>query len=51
MLAIEDRAAAADSAGDRYVCPTHPTVVRSGPGTCSECGQKLVLTSAAEQIE
>jgi hypothetical protein len=25
-----------------YVCPMHPEVVSSTPGTCSKCGMKLV---------
>ena len=25
-----------------YVCPMHPEVISSTPGTCSKCGMKLV---------
>ena len=29
--------------GDVYVCPMHPDVRQSTPGTCPRCGMKLVL--------
>ena len=30
-----------------YVCPMHPEVTSSEPGTCPECGMKLVAVEAA----
>ena len=30
-----------------YVCPMHPEVTSSEPGTCPECGMKLVPSDAA----
>ena len=31
-----------DPAADAYTCPMHPDVITSEPGTCPQCGMKLV---------
>ena len=31
-----------DTAADAYTCPMHPDVVATEPGTCPQCGMKLV---------
>src|SRR5262249_36685460 len=42
-LLYGDTAPAADS----YVCPMHPDVVATEPGTCPQCGMKLVPAPGA----
>jgi FtsP/CotA-like multicopper oxidase with cupredoxin domain len=34
-----------------YTCPMHPAVVRDEPGSCPECGMKLMPTAAASQAD
>ena len=31
------------AAQEIYVCPMHPDVTSTSPGTCPKCGMKLVL--------
>ena len=31
-----------------YACPMHPEVVQSSPGTCPQCGMRLVPTEPSE---
>ena len=31
-----------DTAADAYTCPMHPDVITTEPGTCPQCGMKLV---------
>jgi membrane fusion protein, copper/silver efflux system len=39
--------AAAATAGERWQCPMHPTVVQDHPGDCPICGMKLVRVDGA----
>jgi hypothetical protein len=34
--------APASAAASSYTCPMHPDVVRAAPGTCPQCGMRLV---------
>ena len=37
-----------DAAASEYVCPMHPEVTASEPGTCPKCGMKLVASDAPQ---
>ncbi|OGI40840.1 MAG: hypothetical protein A2V91_06355 [Candidatus Muproteobacteria bacterium RBG_16_64_10] len=43
----ENPAPAGAAAATQYVCPMHPEVVRTAPGTCPICGMQLVAAAAA----
>jgi FtsP/CotA-like multicopper oxidase with cupredoxin domain len=36
-----------DPAASSYTCPMHPDVTAAQPGTCPQCGMKLVATAAS----
>jgi Heavy metal binding domain len=38
-------------AGPQYLCPMHPDVVSSEPGTCRKCGMALVAGTALEAAD
>jgi P-type Cu+ transporter len=40
-MALEQVVASAPTSKTEYVCPMHPQIVRSGPGTCPICGMAL----------
>jgi rRNA maturation protein Nop10 len=35
-----------DPSADSYVCPMHPEVTATEPGSCPKCGMKLVPSDA-----
>ena len=43
----ENPAPAGAAAATQYVCPMHPEVVRTAPGTCPICGMQLVAAAPA----
>ena len=36
-----------DTTADAYTCPMHPDVIATEPGTCPQCGMKLVPAPTA----